>query len=65
MPSFSPKTVIEDARGQTTQYCDDPLAFGDHLLKVHSLKTHSADCTSTANGAGEPIIIDLYKERKK
>lgn len=65
LPSFNPKTVIQKSCGQTKQYCDDPLAFGDHLLSVNSLKTHSADSTVNKNGAGEPIIIDLYKDKKK
>ena len=65
LPSFSPQTVIETENGQKRQYCEDPLAYGDHLFRVHSLETHSHDCTATKNGAGESVIIDLYKEKKK
>ena len=56
---------LETENGQKRQYCEDPLAYGDHLFRIHSLETHSHDCTATKNGAGESVIIDLYKEKKK
>lgn len=65
LPSFSPQTTIETENGKKRQYCDDPLAYGDHLFRVNSLQTHSNDCTPMKNDAGEPVIIDLYKDKKK
>ena len=41
LPSFNTGTTIQTQNGQTTQYCDDPVVFGDHLFRVNSLQTHS------------------------
>ena len=65
LPSFNPRTVIQTEHGVKKQYCEDPLAYGDHLFKVNSLQTHSKDCTASFNNVGEPIIIDLYKDKRR
>ena len=37
LPSFNPRTVNQTENGIKKQYCEDPLAYGDHLFKVNSL----------------------------
>jgi len=50
LPSFNPNTVIQtEDNGRMKQYCDDPLAYGDHLFRVNSLKDHSNNCTAFNN----------------
>ena len=54
LPSFNPNTVIQTDDGRIKQYSDDPLAYGDHLFRINSLKNHSNNCTAFNNSAGEP-----------
>lgn len=62
LPNFEPTTEIQMDNGMSKQYCEDPLAFGDHLFRVNSLQTHSMDSTAFENYSGSPIIIDKKKK---
>lgn len=55
LPSFNPNTVIQtEDDGCLKKYCEEQLAYGDHLFRVNTLKDHSNNCTAFNNSAGEP-----------
>lgn len=50
LPSFNSSTIIETEAGEEKSYCEDPMAFGEHLFNVaDDLQTNRHDFTKCTN----------------